>query len=196
MAKMHDHAERFKLPQSLPCPEWNWERLFGQSDGKVAAAERQLLTPAERRLFRRVADRAQETMDRLGTSRRVYGLIHADLIQANYLIHHGNVHLIDFAELGRGHFLYDMGITLYGLWGLDPGLEQRQAFLAGYKEVRKFSPNHEALIDVFTTARAVVQGRFVMTSSHPADREIAPRYIRQVLACIRAWESQSKASAL
>jgi len=103
------------------------------------------------------------------------------------LIHRRTVHVIDFAELGRGHFLYDMGITLYGLWGLDPELEQRKAFLTGYREVRDLRPDHEILLDVFTTARAVIQGRFVMTSSHPADQKVAPRYLQQVLACVRAW---------
>jgi Ser/Thr protein kinase RdoA (MazF antagonist) len=188
MAAMHNHAENYAWPSPFPGPEWNWQRLFGQASAVLAAAERRLPAAADHRRIDRVQQRAKQVMEALGTGRAVFGPIHGDLIQANYLIHRGTVRVIDFAELGLGHYLYDIGITLYGLWGLDPDQSQRRAFVAGYRQVRELPARHEKLLDVFTTARAVAQARFVMTSDHPDDQRIAPRYLQQVLACLREWQ--------
>jgi Ser/Thr protein kinase RdoA (MazF antagonist) len=185
MAAMHDLAERFTLPRPFPGPIWNAERLFGESE-KTRRAERKHLTIGQRKMLQRAAGRAAETIASLGTSRQVFGAIHADLIQSNYLIHHGAVHLIDFAELGLGHYLYDLAVTIYGLWGLDPRQEQRQALLDGYRLFRELPAEQADLLDRLVAGRAVIQGRFVMSSEHPADREIAPRYVQQVLACLQA----------
>jgi Putative homoserine kinase type II (protein kinase fold) len=185
MAVMHDLAERFTLPRPFPGPIWNAQRLFSASE-KIRTAELKYLSSAQRKVFQRAARRAAQMMASLGTGRQVHGPIHADLIQSNYLIHLGAVHLIDFAELGLGHYLYDLAVTIYGLWGLDPRHEQRQALLDGYRLVRELPPEQADLLDCFVAARAVIQGRFVMCSEHAADRQIAPRYLKQVLACLHA----------
>lgn len=126
-------------------------------------------------------------MDQLGTSRKVWGVIHGDLMQANYLIHRRHVRVIDFADFGIGYFLYDMAITLFALWGLDPDDLQRQAFLAGYRQVRELSLDHDRLLDVFIAGRGVVQARFVMASDFPEDQAMAPKYVRRVIDGLAHW---------
>ncbi|HEX5103811.1 MAG TPA: phosphotransferase [Pirellulaceae bacterium] len=187
MAVMHDLAQRCNLPRTPPpVPIWNAERLFGVTE-QEKTAERQQLTLHQRKLFQRAARQAAEVMEHLGVGRQEFGLIHADLIQSNYLVHRGAVHLIDFAELGLGHYLYDLAVTIYGLWGLDPQRNQRQALLEGYRLVRELPMRQVDLLDRLVAGRAVVQGRFVMSSEHAADREIAPRYVRQALDCLTAY---------
>jgi Ser/Thr protein kinase RdoA (MazF antagonist) len=187
MAVMHNLAQRYTLPRPFPGPIWKAERLFAASK-KLQRAERKYLSPVQCRVFQRAARRAAEALASLGTGRQVFGPIHADLIQSNYLIHHGAVHLIDFAELGLGHYLYDLAVTIYGLWGLDPRQEQRQALLDGYRLVRELPAEQADLLDRLVGGRAVIQGRFVMSSEYTADREIAPRYVQQVLACLQAHD--------
>jgi Ser/Thr protein kinase RdoA (MazF antagonist) len=48
----------------------------------------------------------------LGASPDVFGLIHSDLHQENYLFHRGRVRAIDFDDCGWGHFVYDLAVTL------------------------------------------------------------------------------------
>jgi Ser/Thr protein kinase RdoA (MazF antagonist) len=65
-----------------------------------------------RRLFGHVMRRARTAMDVLGRDPLAFGLIHGDLIQANYVVHRNRVGAIDFGDFGRGYFLYDMAVTL------------------------------------------------------------------------------------
>lgn len=187
MAEMHRQAEDFSPPEEFHCPTWNWERLFKQMPEEMTYAERQMLDADHRKLFRDTERRVKATMETLGTKSDKFGIIHGDLIQANYLIQGGEVRVIDFADFGYGHFLYDMGITLFGLWGLDDENRQRKAFLSGYREVRSLSPGQEDLLNLFIAARAVVQARFVMGSQHPGDQKIASRYIRKVIDGLKLW---------
>jgi Ser/Thr protein kinase RdoA (MazF antagonist) len=191
MGEMHQHAEDFSPPEEFLCPTWNWERLFNQMPVGSAHAERQLLDTDERKVFRETERRIKAAMEALGTNSDVFGIIHGDLIQANYLIHGGEVRMIDFADFGYGHFLYDLGITLFGLWGLDDENRQRKAFLSGYRDVRPLSLDHESLLDLFIAARAAVQARFVMSSQHSADQQIAARYIQKVVKGLKLWLSTS-----
>lgn len=187
MAEMHRHAEGFVPPGEFQPPVWDYGRIFEDLPPGTAEAEREILDPNGRRLFRLAQQRVRRAMDSLGTGRDVFGMIHGDLIQANYIIHAKQVRVIDFADCGLGYFLYDLGITLFGLWGLDEDESQRRAFLEGYRAVRTLPSEQERMLDLFVAARAVVQGRFVMTSAHPADRRMAPQYIRKVLDGLAQW---------
>ena len=184
MGTMHNVAELFARPRSFACPIWDWERLFGQKNPGLDA---KWIDAPKRQLFAKVERRVRLAMDDLGTGSRVFGVIHGDVMQANYLVHHRRIHIIDFADFGLGHFLYDMAITLFALWRLDPEEKQRQAFLAGYREAREFSWHHEQLLNVFIAGRGVVQARFVMASEHPDDQRIALRYIRHVGSGLETW---------
>ncbi|HVX62015.1 MAG TPA: phosphotransferase [Pirellulales bacterium] len=184
LATMHLHAERFVAPPWFDCPVRDWEGIFRRTDVDV---ENRWLCPAERRLFAEVENRTRSAMDRLKQGRETFGVIHGDLMQANYLVHQRRVHVIDFADLGLGHFLYDMSVTLFPLWGLDDEGRQRQAFLTGYRETRKLSLEHERLLNIFIAARGVVQARFVMASNHPGDQAIAENYLRRTVAGLKAW---------
>lgn len=69
---------------------------------------------------------------------------------------------MDFGDCGYGYYLYDMGVTLLMLRGLDPDGSQRAAFLRGYREVRDLPEAHEALLPLFTAARAAAFVRWTM----------------------------------
>jgi len=187
MATMHTLAEAFAPPKGFTCPVWNWERLFRYRRSVSDKRAIRRLPPADRRLFAKVERQVQAAMDNLGSSRKVLGVIHGDLMQANYLIHRAQVRIIDFADFGVGYFLYDMAITLFALWGLDPGDRQRQAFLTGYREARSLSLDHERLLDVFIAGRGVVQARFVLASEFPDDRAMAPKYVSRVIDGLKHW---------
>jgi Ser/Thr protein kinase RdoA (MazF antagonist) len=62
----------------------------------------------------------------------VFGLIHADLHQENYLFHGKQVRAIDFDDCGYGPFVYDLAVTLSELEHRADYPTLRAALLAGY----------------------------------------------------------------
>ena len=85
----------------------------------------------------------------LGDGPEVFGLIHADLHQENYLFDRGRVRAIDFDDCGWGHFVYDLAVTLSELrWRPDYGA-RRAGLLRGYRAVRPLPAAHERYLEVF-----------------------------------------------
>jgi Ser/Thr protein kinase RdoA (MazF antagonist) len=91
----------------------------------------------------------------LGSGPAVYGFIHADIHQHNYLFNHGETALIDFGDSGWGHYLYDLAVTINEIRDLPSGPALRRALLTGYREVGSLSEEHERLIDSFLLLRNV-----------------------------------------
>jgi Ser/Thr protein kinase RdoA (MazF antagonist) len=164
MAKLHTHGQTFKPPPTFRCPRWDWHGLF--SDSSPWRPVRPLRVDRRtKRLFDHVIDRTRAAMDDLGYGPDVFGLIHGDLIQVNYVVHKNRVGAIDFSDFGRGHFLYDMAITLLMLKPFDAQGRQRAAFIQGYREIRPLITPHTELLDLFVAARAVALARWILGSS-------------------------------
>jgi Ser/Thr protein kinase RdoA (MazF antagonist) len=191
MARLHLHGRQFRRDAGFCCPVWDGDGLFGERSPYFPDAERGVLQPADRRLYSRVAHECLAAMDQLGTEQDVFGLVHGDLIQLNYLFHKGEVRIIDFGDFGCAHYLYDMAVTLFALLDLDQNGLQRRAFLEGYREVRDFSDQHEELLNLFLAARGVLLARFVMGSSEGRLSEGGTRYVTRVTNGIRCWMSGS-----
>jgi Ser/Thr protein kinase RdoA (MazF antagonist) len=177
MATLHRHGQSFRS-KGFRAPRWDYDGLLGRhSPWRPARAL--TLDHTTRVLFDSIATRARVAMRSLGYGAEVWGLIHGDCIQANYVIDRGRIGLIDFSDFGFGHFLYDIAITLLMLRPFDRTGDQRRAFLAGYREVRELSHAHEELLDTFIAARAVVLARHALGAAtpHPGDVE----WVRQTL---------------
>jgi Ser/Thr protein kinase RdoA (MazF antagonist) len=181
MARLHEHARSFKPPAGFVCPRWSWDGLFGRRSPWRPARPPTLDAPT-RRLFAHVRRRGRAIMDLLGAGRDVFGLIHGDLIQPNYLVDGRHVHAIDFADFGRGYFLYDIAVTLLMLKPFDRTGRQRDAFLRGYRNVRPIRAWEEALIDPFIAIRAVVLANHLLGQPRPNTADL--RWVSQTLPWI------------
>jgi Ser/Thr protein kinase RdoA (MazF antagonist) len=186
-AVLHNYAERnHERLAALSRPSVQWEHRAGL-DGDMARLmdgvflrEDTLLSPARRALFLQARARIETAMSELGTGADVYGLIHADLHQGNVLHYRGEVRAIDFDDCGWGHYLYDLAVTQRYLGDGEEGVARRAAHLAGYRELRRLSPGHEALLPVFTAARDLVLGcYFIMRADNPRFRRFAPEFVQE-----------------
>jgi Ser/Thr protein kinase RdoA (MazF antagonist) len=184
MAQLHVHGLDFQRRERIVCPRWDLDGLFS-SNSPWYPANQSKITPDMQRIFARVMHLAKRAMKYLGTGASVFGLIHGDLIQANYLLNHGKISVIDFADFGRGFFLYDMAVTLLMLRQFARYPQQRSAFLCGYAEARSLSADHRSLLDTFVAVRATVLARWVVgaTSSNAADIQWA----HQTISWIAEW---------
>ncbi len=111
MAKLHRHAERFVVPEGFFRNRWDYEGLLYKALGTDLEKSWAHLSQEARNVLDTTAERVQQTMQFLGERREVFGLIHADFYERNYLFSNGEVHAIDFDGCGWGYYLFDMGVT-------------------------------------------------------------------------------------
>jgi Ser/Thr protein kinase RdoA (MazF antagonist) len=138
-------------------------------------------------LVRAVIARAGAARAEIGRDPEVFGLIHADLHQENYLFHRGRVRAIDFDDCGYGPFVYDLAVTLSELTnrGRYPAL--RAAMLGGYRSVRPLAVEHERLIDTFIALRNLQLTMWAVEHrTEPMFRDSWTRWLADGLAAVRA----------
>lgn len=156
MAELHAHSESFQPPAGFVRPKWDLDRMCNAHSARLALhmpTESRYFSREEQDLFDAARGRVAEVMRAIGEGADVFGLIHSGLKQGNYLLYENEVRSVDFAGCGWGYYLFDIATTL-GEWRHHPEYAaMRQAFLEGYRLVRPFSQEHEALIDTFMMAR-------------------------------------------
>ena len=191
MATLHLHAQRFTLPEGFTRKRWDLEGLQGGALGIEPGRIRRHLSPDDCRVLDRVAEQVGQTMRALGEGSEVFGLIHADIHQWNYLFHKGNVHLIDFDTSGWGYFAYDIAVTFSTLLN-HPNLPAlRAAFLRGYRQMRPLSVEQGACIDTFIAARIFGHTQWVAAHiGEPAFGYRATAIVAQQLDTLRKWLDQ------
>jgi Ser/Thr protein kinase RdoA (MazF antagonist) len=127
--------------------------------------------PEDRAVVHRAIHQIRQVLTELGYGADVFGLIHADLHQENYLFHRGRVCAIDFDDCGFGHYLYDLTVTLLEIQHIQQYASLRTALLAGYRRARPLPPAHEGYLDTFLALRHLQLLMWVLESrEHPAFR--------------------------
>jgi Ser/Thr protein kinase RdoA (MazF antagonist) len=188
MAKLHQHAEQFIAPTGFQRHRWDYEGLTGKALGTDLEQSWAHLSQEDRHLLHKVGDIVRRTMDNLGQERAVFGLIHADLYERNYLFFGTEVHAIDFDSCGWGHYLFDIGVAFSTLLARNDYPALRQAFLTGYRQQRPLSREHEALIDTFVAGRLLCHVLWLAAHiNEPAYGERARRRIAYELGELRSF---------
>jgi Ser/Thr protein kinase RdoA (MazF antagonist) len=168
-ARLHDHAARFTPPDGFT----RWQAARADPEWEVDTLRRlgEVRPHGDVATMRAAIDKIRETTESLGQGPDVYGLIHADLHQENYLFHRGEVCAIDFDDCGYGHHLYDLSVTLYEL-GEHANLRAlRATLLAGYRSVRPLPAAHETALPAFLMLRRIQTIMWQVDSrDHPAFR--------------------------
>jgi Ser/Thr protein kinase RdoA (MazF antagonist) len=109
-------------------------------------------------VFREVADRTQAVFEELGRSRGQWGIVHNDYVLINCHFERSargwSLGVLDFDDLGRGYFLYDLAPLLGNLSDYpDAYARLRRAFLDGYRSVRPLARELERHLPVLMAAR-------------------------------------------
>ena len=169
-ARLHAHAADFVPPAGFS--RWRIEDVSDEADayvndlvGEQCGREAASLAAAATELVRR----AQRE---LGTGPDVFGLIHSDMHQENYLFHRGQVGAIDFDDCGWGHFAYDLAVTLSEVQGRPDSDALRAGLLRGYRAVRPLPAEHDRYIEVFHALRVLkLTLWFIEQRDHPGFAE-------------------------
>jgi Ser/Thr protein kinase RdoA (MazF antagonist) len=178
MAQLHRQAERFVVPADFFRKRWDYEGLRSEVLGTDLAQSWAHLSHTERTLLDAVGARVQQAMHALGEGREVFGLIHADFYERNYLFADGEVHAIDFDGCGWGYYLFDIGVAFSTLLARPDYPALRQAFLAGYRRVRPLAASHAALIDTFIAGRLMCH--VLWLAAHVDEPSYGMRAVRRI----------------
>jgi Ser/Thr protein kinase RdoA (MazF antagonist) len=186
MAQLHDHAARFVAAHSPPptrrarfCDVHAWMHAPG-----LAAAH---FCAEELAVFAAAAQRVHTTVQALGESQDVFGFIHADLHQWNYLFHGAEVRAIDFDDCGWGYYTYDMAVTLSYLEERSTFLALQEAFLIGYQRVRPLPGRYAESLDVFLVARILGMVPWILRWPRPDHIAWGPRYLQRAVGRLRRF---------
>jgi Ser/Thr protein kinase RdoA (MazF antagonist) len=183
-AAIANAAQDWKRPPGFTRPVWDAEGMFGRSahlgDWRTLAT----LTPEQRALFDRLAERLAADLDDFGRAPDRFGLCHGDFLPENLMVCDGGLRLIDFDDCGEAWQLFDFATAVFDLLGepaYDPCLD---ALVAGYREHRALPDDHLARLPTFLLARALSYLGWSATRSHLAKAaEIAP----QLLAALEGF---------
>lgn len=178
MAKLHLHAEHFVVPAGFVRRHWDYEGLRSETLGTDLEQSWAHLSQEDRAILDATGMRVQQAIQTLGEGREVFGLIHADFYEGNYLFSKEDVHAIDFDACGWGHYLLDIGVSFATLLTRHNYPELRQAFLQGYRRVRPLSADHEALLDTFVAARLMCH--ILWLAAHVDEPSYGLRAIRRI----------------
>jgi Ser/Thr protein kinase RdoA (MazF antagonist) len=186
MAQLHGHADQFV---ASPTPPLTRRALFCDvhawmdAPGKAAAH----FSAEDLAVFAAAAQRVHTTVQELGKSPDVFGFIHADLHQWNYLFHGEEVRAIDFDDCGWGYYTYDMAVTLSYLEdrGTFPALQE--AFLTGYQRVRSLPRRSVECLNVFLAARILFMVPWILSWPQPYHIAWGPRYLQQAVGQLRRF---------
>ena len=186
MAKLHMVSENFQPSPDFvrPIKDWHWFSSLKTSPGQNRATE--VYSKKELELFRESSIRIKEGLAKLGHNAKVFGMIHGDLHQRNYLFYQNEVRVIDFDDCGWGYYLYDLAITLEESQNrhrstAEDWAMQRANFLAAYQEIRALPENYEYYLELFEVMRVVEVANWILTWPSLTLKTWGPNYLRYAL---------------
>jgi Ser/Thr protein kinase RdoA (MazF antagonist) len=197
LGRLHAIASEFETPAGFELPRWDADGMFSAASPFRPGRLEDAFRADDRKLFEEVAERTRLVFQRLDQTEDATGLIHADFILLNcHLLRRADgwqVGVIDFDDLGWGYFLYDLCPLLGNLFEFPRYSTMREAFLAGYRSVRRLPRDVEVHLPVLMAARHAVAcvwlaGLHRTTGSGPPlDEHIAYR-MEQIRGCLAAAE--------
>lgn len=183
LAELHRLSDAWTPPAGFTRPSWDLNGLVGDDPMWGRFWEHPHLTTEGRSLFLAARDRARQDLARLVD--QDYGLIHADAITENLMLHKGRLSLIDFDDGGWGYRDFDLATFLFRQVGAPDYADLRAALLAGYAVRRAVEP---ATLDLFLALRALTYpGWIIGRINEPGGSERSQRAIRQAVPLARAY---------
>ena len=144
IAQLHHHSSQWKLPQNFVRPIFDENRLGTALSALYPAVSYGLISPEHYRMLTVATQKIESTMKTLGKAQDIWGLIHADLHDRNYLFHNEEIRPIDFARCGFGYYLYDIAESIQYLL---PQL--RFSFFEGYQTIRQLPERYLQIVEGF-----------------------------------------------
>ena len=186
LARLHDASDAWNKPTDFSRVRWDAEGLVGETPLWGRFWEHPALSAADRQLFAHFRSTACREMQRF-QDRFDFGLIHADLVRENVLLHGDRIGLLDFDDGGWGYRAFDLATTLLKFAGSPDYPVLKPALLRGYREAR---PLDTATLDLFLALRASTYvGWIVPRLGEDGAQERSQRYVTAARETCQRWLS-------
>jgi Ser/Thr protein kinase RdoA (MazF antagonist) len=144
MAQLHQHSQQWQIPQNFIRPAYDPHRFKAALAQLYPAISQGLISTENYNVLSSAVRQIQEMMETLKQNQEVWGLIHGDLHDGNYLLYGDELRPIDFARCGFGYYLYDVASTIQYL---PPAV--RSSFFEGYQTSQKLPKNYIRIVEGF-----------------------------------------------
>ena len=173
LARVHAASDAWRPPSGFQRTAWDRDGLLGDAPVWGRFWENPHLDTETRDLLVAFRRAASDDLDALEAPD--FGLIHADPVRENVLLHGDEVRLIDFDDGGFGYRLFDCATAL-AKNRHEPDLAHlRAALLDGYRSER---PLDDTALPLFLALRAATYlGWIVPRMGEPGARERLSRFV-------------------
>jgi Ser/Thr protein kinase RdoA (MazF antagonist) len=187
-ARMHNQSSAWQAPAGFMRHRWDAEGLAGETPLWGRFWELEALTRDERALLVELRDCLREDLGAFGTSADRHGLIHADLVPENVLLHGERLRVIDFDDAGFGWHLFDAATSLYFIRRKPFFALAHDAFIAGYRMHRPLPDDQLRHLPMFLAARGTTYLGWVHTRRGEATaEELTPHLVELAVAAARDY---------
>lgn len=184
LARLHAVSDAWAPPPGFTRPAWDRVGLVGDAPLWGPFWDNPGLTAAQRATFLAARAKADAHLARIEADLD-YGLIHADALSENILIHDGALSLIDFDDGGWGFRDFELATFLMRFLTAPDYPAMRAALLEGYASRRTVDPD---TLDFFILLRALTYPGWIIPRRHePGGDERSARAIRTALPLAEAY---------
>ena len=184
LARLHGISDAWTPPPGFTRPKWDRAGLLGDRPLWGPFWDNPDLTGAQRATLLAARDKADAHLARIEGGLD-YGLIHADALSENILIHDGALSLIDFDDGGWGFRDFELATFLMRFLPAPDYPALRAALLDGYATRRAVDP---ATLDLFILLRALTYPGWIIPRLHePGGAERSMRAITTALPLAEAY---------
>ncbi|MBR9843801.1 MAG: phosphotransferase, partial [Rhodobacteraceae bacterium] len=183
LARLHAASDAAVLPDGFERAVLDVDALLGGDPAWGRFWENPALSEGERAVLLETRARLREVIGDHATGGD-FGLIHADALRENVMVHEDAVRLIDFDDGAFGFRMYELGVAMSQNWDQSNRAELGAALLEGYGTVRP-APGDAALLEAFTVMRGLASCGWVIGRYAPDAPETAGYAARAVAMCER-----------
>lgn len=184
LARLHDLSDAWAPPPGFSRPRWDRAGLLGTAPLWGPFWDNPDLTAGQRGAMLAARDKADAHLARIEGAQD-FGLIHADAITENVMIHDGRLALIDFDDGGFGFRDFELATVLMRQLTAPDYPELRAALVAGYAGRRAVDA---ATLDLMLMLRALTYpGWIIPRMGEPGGAARSARAIATAMPLVDAY---------
>ncbi|MEQ9694585.1 phosphotransferase [Shimia sp. SDUM112013] len=165
MARLHDLTDRWHRPSAFTRPDWTADAILGSNPLWGRFWDHPDLTPDQKDLLQKARRQAHKD----STTLTDIGLIHADLLTENIVLHEGGLGILDFDDCAIGYRAFELATFLLRYLERPDFNALRAAVMDGYR-LRRTIPTQE--LDLALLLRALTYVGWIIPRLHEPGGEI------------------------
>ncbi|RFU60885.1 phosphotransferase enzyme family protein [Peribacillus glennii] len=180
-AQLHEHSINWSKTEGFQRPFWDFETILGQNPKWGRWQDGIGITQERAALFQQVSDTIKQRLERFGKGRNKFGMIHADIRLANFIIEGQRIKVIDFDDCGFGWYLFDLAASLSFIEhkAFVPGLIH--SWLRGYRKVRPLSKQEQQEIPTFIMMRRLMLISWIGSRNNETTQKMGRAYTMETV---------------